>query len=71
LSRAGVNVDPATNRPQIDPDTLETNVPGIFVAGVIAAGDISNEIFIENSRTHGQNILRGIKMSPEDTSCRQ
>lgn len=61
LQRAGVKVDPATNRPQINPDTLETNVPSLFVAGVIAAGDISNEIFIENSRTHGDNILRGIR----------
>lgn len=61
LSEAGVHVDPATNRPEINPETLETNVPGLFVAGVIAAGDISNEIFIENSRTHGFNILDGIQ----------
>lgn len=61
LQDAGVQVDPETNRPQINPDTLETNVPGLFVAGVIAAGDISNEIFIENSRTHGDNILRGMR----------
>ncbi len=61
LQRAGVVVDPATNRPQINPDTLQTNVPGLFVAGVIAAGDISNEIFIENSRHHGESILRGIQ----------
>ncbi len=64
LSNAGVEVDPVTNRPKINPDTLETNVPGLFVAGVIAAGDISNEIFIENSRTHGLNILRGIQAKP-------
>jgi thioredoxin reductase (NADPH) len=61
LSDAGVEVDLKTNRPKINPETLETNVPGLFVAGVIAAGDISNEIFIENSRTHGRNILRGIR----------
>jgi len=63
LRDAGVNVDPATNRPEINPQTLETNVPGLYVAGVIAAGDISNEIFIENSRTHGENILKGIEHS--------
>lgn len=61
LTEAGVHVDPATNRPQIDPRTLETNVPGLYVAGVIAAGDISNEIFIENSRHHGANILQGLE----------
>lgn len=61
LREAGVEVDPVTNRPRINPDTLETNVEGLFVAGVIAAGDISNEIFIENSRYHGYNILRGLE----------
>ncbi len=71
LSRAGVEVDPETNRPKINPDTLETNVPGLFVSGVIAAGDISNEIFIENSRTHGENILRGIHKSQKGTPCHQ
>lgn len=71
LAEAGVNVDPETNRPQINWDTLETNVPGLFVAGVIAAGDISNEIFIENSRTHGENILRGINKSSEAPACHQ
>lgn len=68
LSDAGVNVDPETNRPYINPETLETNVPGLFVAGVIAAGDISNEIFIENSRTHGYNILNGITGQPAEVS---
>ena len=61
LTSAGVNVDAKTNRPQIEPTTFETNVPGLFVAGVIAAGDISNEIFIENSRDHGYKILDGIR----------
>lgn len=61
LKEAGVNIDPKTNRPQINPDTFETNVPGLFVAGVIAAGDISNEIFIENSKFHGGYILKGIQ----------
>lgn len=61
LRDAGVHVDPKTNRPEINPETLETNVPGLFVAGVIAAGDISNEIFIENSRSHGANVLNGIR----------
>jgi thioredoxin reductase (NADPH) len=61
LTKAGVHVDPKTNRPQLNPQTFETNVPGLFVAGVIAAGDISNEIFIENSRDHGFKILDGIR----------
>jgi len=60
LRRCGVEVDDATKRPHYDPETLETNVPGLFVAGVIAAGNISAEIFIENSRYHGEKILKGI-----------
>lgn len=61
LSRAGVHVDPHTNRPQADPETLETNIPNLYVAGVIVAGDIANEIFIENSRDHGEKILKSIR----------
>lgn len=61
LSKAGVQVDTVTNRPSFYPETLETNVPGLFVAGVIAAGDISNEIFIENSKHHGAMILSALK----------
>ena len=39
-----------------DPATLESNVPGIYLAGVIVAGERTNEIFIENGRFHGQLI---------------
>lgn len=69
MKEAGVHVDSDTNRPVFDPETLETNVPRLFVAGVIAAGDISNEIFIENSRHHGGLILNGIRQQlPSHTS---
>lgn len=61
LEEAGVKIDPATNRPQYDPESLETNVSDLYVAGVIAAGDISNEIFIENSREHGEMIVKSIQ----------
>jgi thioredoxin reductase (NADPH) len=42
--------------PVCDPETLESNVPGIYLAGVIVAGARTNEIFIENGRFHGQQI---------------
>jgi thioredoxin reductase (NADPH) len=61
LEAMGVAVDPETKSPPCDPDTLETNVPGIFVAGVIVAGNVSGAIFIENSRHHGGLILKGIR----------
>jgi len=61
LARLGVRMDPETTAPAFDPATMETNVPGIYVAGVIAAGREANEIFIENGRTHGALIARHIR----------
>lgn len=61
LRRAGVEVDPATYRPRCDPQTLETNVPGLYVAGVVISGRQTNEIFIENGRFHGRQILAHLK----------
>ena len=37
--------------------TLETDVPGIFIAGVVVAGFDANKVFIENGRFHGEKIL--------------
>lgn len=61
LEACGMEFDGKTKRPRYDTDTLETNVPGLFVAGVIAAGNISAEIFIENSRRHGTLILKALR----------
>lgn len=58
LEKFGIGVDSATARPAFDPDTLESNVPGIYLAGVMLSGSIGGEIFIENSRHHGEVILR-------------
>jgi len=60
LAQLGVEFDPETKRPNLDPDTYETNVPGIYIVGVIQAGNISSEIFIENSRHHGEVIARAV-----------
>jgi len=56
LKNMGVGIDEETGRPLYHPATMETNVPGIFIAGVIAAGNNANEIFIENGRFHGEQI---------------
>lgn len=61
LESMGVHVDPDTKRPEHNPETLETNIPGLYVAGIITAGNISNEVFIENSRHHGKQILQSIE----------
>jgi thioredoxin reductase (NADPH) len=59
--RAGVEVDPETLVPSFDPETCETNVPGLYVAGTIQAGRNIDRIFIENSREHGPKIVRHLR----------
>ena len=56
----GVTYDPETKRPRLDPETYESERPGVYVAGCICAGNIGNEIFIENGRLHGRRIVRHI-----------
>lgn len=60
LHGLGVRTDPATGVPAHDPATMETNVPGAYVAGVIAAGFDANKIFIENGREHGARIAAAV-----------
>jgi len=60
LQRLGVPVDPATGIPAHDETTMATPVPGVYLAGVIASGNDANRLFIENSRGHGELILRDI-----------
>jgi thioredoxin reductase (NADPH) len=61
LTKMGVSIDQETGRPNYNSETMETNIEGIFIAGVIAAGNNANEIFIENGRFHGQLIYEAIK----------
>lgn len=57
LKRCGVKFDPETLEPEHDAANLETNVPGLHLAGSIAAGMNCNKIFIENSRHHGRMVI--------------
>jgi thioredoxin reductase (NADPH) len=57
LRETGVPIDPNTGIPKHDPETLETPVAGVFVAGVLIAGYDANRIFIENGRYHGDRIM--------------
>lgn len=57
LKRCGVRFDPVTLVPEHNPETLETNVPGLHLAGSIVGGANCNKIFIENSRHHGRMIV--------------
>jgi thioredoxin reductase (NADPH) len=60
LERMGVRFEGPDKRPVCDTETLESNVPGIYLAGVIVAGSRTNEIFIENGRFHGRQIAAGL-----------
>jgi thioredoxin reductase (NADPH) len=60
LSSLGVEMDAATGIPSHDPSTMETNVPGVFIAGVLASGYDANKVFIENGRGHGVLIAGAI-----------
>ncbi len=61
LSRLGVQLDPESKRPAFDPHTLESNVPGIHLAGVVIGGRHTGEIFIENGRFHGKQIVQSLR----------
>ncbi len=63
LGSLGIRLEPETQKPHTNPDTLESDRPGIFLAGVIVAGMHTNEIFIENGRFHGKKIAEAIAES--------
>jgi thioredoxin reductase (NADPH) len=60
LEGLGIRFEGADRQPICNPETLESNVPGIYLAGVIVAGSRTNEIFIENGRFHGRQIAAAL-----------
>lgn len=60
LGSAGVEILNDGEYPKHDPETYETNVPGLFLAGAVIAGRQSGRIFIENGRFHGEQVIRTI-----------
>jgi thioredoxin reductase (NADPH) len=74
LRDMGVPIDAKTGIPSHNAETLETSIPGVFIAGVVVAGFDANKVFIENGRFHGDKIVARIlgrsapsdpKLSPE------
>jgi thioredoxin reductase (NADPH) len=61
LAAVGIRMEGQDRCPACDPQSLESNIPGIYLAGVIVAGMRTNEIFIENGRFHGRQIARDIE----------
>ena len=61
IESLGVKLDPQTKKPAQNPETLESNVPGLYLAGVVIGGLHTGEIFIENGRFHGKQIVNALK----------
>jgi thioredoxin reductase (NADPH) len=58
MQRAGVICDPTTLAAVMNPETFETNVPNLFLAGGASVGRNTGSIFIENGRFHGEKIIK-------------
>jgi thioredoxin reductase (NADPH) len=65
IESLGVRLDPDTRKPALDPNSLESNVPGIHLAGVVIGGRHTGEIFIENGRFHGKQIIEALSRNRE------
>ena len=61
IESLGVKLDPESRRPTLNPNTLESNVPGVHLAGVVIGGRHTGEIFIENGRFHGKQIIDALR----------
>jgi thioredoxin reductase (NADPH) len=61
IEALGVKLDKESKRPALNLETLESNVKGIYLAGVVVAGKNTGEIFIENGRFHGKQIVEGMR----------
>jgi thioredoxin reductase (NADPH) len=72
LERLGVECVGADRMPACDAETLESNIPGIYLAGVVVAGERTSEIFIENGRFHGVQIAAALaeKLKPQGAGQR-
>lgn len=61
LRSVGIEIDPITMKPKHNPETMESNVKGIYLAGVVIAGKETGKIFIENGRFHGGQIAAALR----------
>ncbi|MDO6473559.1 YpdA family putative bacillithiol disulfide reductase [Maribacter sp. 1_MG-2023] len=69
LEKIGVNTSNDEKKlPDYNPDTMETNVAGLYLAGVICGGMETHKWFIENSRIHAKMIVKNIISSTITTS---
>jgi len=61
LEKIGIEISKTDEKiPTHHSDTLETNLPGVYLAGVVCAGMLTSKLFIENTRDHGEIIVEHI-----------
>lgn len=63
LRSVGIEIDAETMKPKFNPETMESNVKGVYLAGVVTAGKETGKIFIENGRFHGGQIAKALLAS--------
>lgn len=64
LEKLGIHIEAEeAKKPEHHPETFESNLPGVYLAGVLCAGLQTNKLFIENTRHHGEQIIRQIMAS--------
>ncbi|GEQ87017.1 pyridine nucleotide-disulfide oxidoreductase [Patiriisocius marinistellae] len=63
LKASGINISEEKNIPEYNPETMESNVKGLYLAGVICGGNETHKWFIENSRVHAKMIINDLKKS--------
>jgi thioredoxin reductase (NADPH) len=68
LKNCGVQINEEDWVPSFNPQTMETNVAGLYLAGTVVAGTYTEKIFIENGRFDGQKIIRHILRLDSETS---
>jgi thioredoxin reductase (NADPH) len=68
MRRAGIQINDETLEPALNPETFETNVPNLYIAGGAIAGRRTGNIFIENGRFHGQKIIDALAARLGDTA---
>jgi thioredoxin reductase (NADPH) len=71
MAEHGIHLDPKTSKPITNPETLESERKGVYLAGVIVAGTHTNEIFIENGRFHGKVIAEALQHSLAESHVAQ
>src|SRR5699024_1649280 len=69
--KCGIDMDEITGSPIYNEQTMETNIPGLYVASVVAAVYNNNKIFIENGRFHGEYIAESIMKSENRSLSRK